>query len=470
MAGEGGGLECKFKAPGHGDFPRELRFIFVQMLFSLTAAEVARQLAEMALNPPAVPWEKLLPAYAQLVLGGLLVVTSWVGWSSSTASRQVEPAVSAFGAPFLVLLTDVVLVILYFLLVRGAEVPKDGKVPPPSAATESTIIMLVFALYLFWDLLTKAVSRPEGARPTFLARLSHSPMLERGWCISGGCLVLAVGAWYLLGATSSVIGVVLVDGALLASPASRGVHGWGKGFAARTRVRPMTALREESLVNDKLTAAYQALDDFLGAPGQVATRRAAPAAMRGAAKRAGPAPSRKAKAGDRRDRVLVEEDGLYFRVVAPAGSAPSTRTTRRTDERAQKAAAAFRRAFGTVWRRIGGAERQALLHYWRGRGDDGPPAYAGPSPHARPLIQITDGEPRTEGTPCCDAFGAEFTFPLSLAVEHPDRLPLEIARALAVAWRYATRRHWRLVVEMIEDPPSRRPTRPFGASENWPNC
>jgi hypothetical protein len=43
-------------------------------------------------------------------------------------------------------------------------------------------------------------------------------------------------------------------------------------------------------------------------------------------------------------------------------------------------------------------------------------------------------------------------FPIALVVEQPDRLPLVIARTLAQVHRFATRRHWRLVQEMIEEP------------------
>ncbi len=203
-------------------------------------------------------------------------------------------------------------------------------------------------------------------------------------------------------------------------------------------------------MNDELTAAHQALDDFL-AP-RAEWPHGAPHRHKGATKKAGPGPSRRAKAHDRRERPLVEDDGLYFRVAEPAGPASSTTHRRRTQERTRKAAAAFRRAFGTVWRRIGGADRQALMRYWRGRGDDSLPVFPGPSSNAWTLIQLADGAPRADGAQPCDGLGAELTFPMSLAAEHPDRLPLEVARAVAAAWRYATRRHWRLVMEMIEDP------------------
>jgi len=59
------------------DYPRERRFIFVQLLFSLTAAEIARQIADLVLRGRS-PWDDL-PAYAHLALATAIVATSWVG-------------------------------------------------------------------------------------------------------------------------------------------------------------------------------------------------------------------------------------------------------------------------------------------------------------------------------------------------------------------------------------------------------
>ena len=85
-------------------FPRERRFIFVQLLFSLTAAEIARAAAELTLHDGK--WASLLPAYGHLLLATTVVATSWVGWSVSEASLRLKVG-SVFSWPFVVLLTDV---------------------------------------------------------------------------------------------------------------------------------------------------------------------------------------------------------------------------------------------------------------------------------------------------------------------------------------------------------------------------
>ena len=120
-------------------FPRERRFIFVQLLFSLTAAEIARAAAELTLHDGE--WASLLPAYGHLVLATTVVATSWVGWSVSEASLRLKVG-SVFSWPFVVLLTDVALVIFYFILVRGAEIPRANADVQPSARNECDILAL----------------------------------------------------------------------------------------------------------------------------------------------------------------------------------------------------------------------------------------------------------------------------------------------------------------------------------------
>jgi hypothetical protein len=195
------------------NFPRELRFIFVQLLFSLTAAEIAREAAELTLHDGG--WRDLLPAYVHLLLATAVVSTSWVGWSVSEVSRGLKVD-SVFKWPFFVLLTDVALVILYFILVRSAEVPRGSAATSPSALTECDMIALIFVGYFVWDVLTKAVIRYEKleAPTTFLQRFFGTTMWARGWM---SCLSMFLGliAWYFLRDVAGCYPVMLVDSALI---------------------------------------------------------------------------------------------------------------------------------------------------------------------------------------------------------------------------------------------------------------
>jgi hypothetical protein len=197
-------------SPAVSDFPRELRFIFVQLLFSLTAAETARQFSELVLQGRA--WDGV-PAYAHLLLASMVVVTSWVGWTMSEASRRLSVD-KVFSWAFLVLLVDVGLVFLYFLLVRGAEIPTPGKPVEPSAANEAVTVAWIFFGYFVWDVLTKAVIQVPASPPRFVERLTSGPMRKRGW-ISLACMILAILGWIFLVRIASLAGVLLADAALL---------------------------------------------------------------------------------------------------------------------------------------------------------------------------------------------------------------------------------------------------------------
>lgn len=201
------------EAAGEAGFPRDRRFIFVQLLFSLAAAEISRQGAELVLQGRGVL--EASPAYAHLLLALIVVASSWVGWSISAASLRLKVS-SVFSLPFVALLFDVVLVTFYFILVRGAEIPKHGDPLVPSARTECVMMALIFAGYFGWDVLTKAVASDASAdAPSgFLRRFFGPAMWSRGWT-SFLCMALGIVAWWSLRSVSSVAGVLFADASLL---------------------------------------------------------------------------------------------------------------------------------------------------------------------------------------------------------------------------------------------------------------
>ncbi|MDA2933454.1 hypothetical protein MYX82_03835, partial [Acidobacteria bacterium AH-259-D05] len=150
------------------------------ILFALTVGEIAVQFSNLVTENGL---NDTLPAYAHLGLAFGLVSASWVGWSLSEAPGNRLPITTVFSWPFLVLVIDVILVIFYFILVKGVDVP--GK---PSAAHEARWVTLIFALYLVWDFLTKAVIKSPGGTETFCGRLLSKTFWGRGW----GSLACAV--------------------------------------------------------------------------------------------------------------------------------------------------------------------------------------------------------------------------------------------------------------------------------------
>lgn len=102
----------------------ELRFGFVEMLFALTVAEIAIQLGEL-FTSDLVFWEAPTP-YAHLSLALILVAASWVGWATSRAEGAKRDVKKIFSWEFVVLLIDVVLVVSYFILVKGVDTERAG--------------------------------------------------------------------------------------------------------------------------------------------------------------------------------------------------------------------------------------------------------------------------------------------------------------------------------------------------------
>jgi hypothetical protein len=131
----------------------KLRHEFVGMMFAITIGEVGLQTAALV---KAEHWIHYLPAYAHLILASIVIATSWVGWSLSRASGGRHDVRGIFQLEFLVLLIDVSLVITYFILVRTVDFGGESKRPRiDSASSAGWWIVVIFALYLVWDFVTK---------------------------------------------------------------------------------------------------------------------------------------------------------------------------------------------------------------------------------------------------------------------------------------------------------------------------
>jgi hypothetical protein len=135
------------------------------MMFAITIGEVGLQVAALV---QAGHTAHYLPAYTHLFLATIMIATSWVGWSLSRSPGARLDVVAIFQWEFVVLLLDVSLVITYFILVRAVDFGREGVAPriaPPSTLAFWTIV--VFALYLAWDIVTKIIiycRKPEAER------------------------------------------------------------------------------------------------------------------------------------------------------------------------------------------------------------------------------------------------------------------------------------------------------------------
>src|SRR2546427_7071398 len=107
-----------------GEQGAALRISFVEMLFALTIAEVAVQVANVVTQGTLD--SSFLPAYSHLALATAIVATSWVGWSTSKAPGAQHDLDKVFSYAFVVLSVDVLLVIFYFIIVRGVDIEYSG--------------------------------------------------------------------------------------------------------------------------------------------------------------------------------------------------------------------------------------------------------------------------------------------------------------------------------------------------------
>jgi hypothetical protein len=89
------------------------------------------------------------------------------------------------------LLTDVILVIVYFQIVSSAEMPQSDGTVTASLRNEASWIAVVFVIYFAWDLITKASERDEENKFKWLSNPRGSKLVQRAWA-SVACMAIAL--------------------------------------------------------------------------------------------------------------------------------------------------------------------------------------------------------------------------------------------------------------------------------------
>ncbi|MEI9978402.1 MAG: hypothetical protein WDN23_05275 [Edaphobacter sp.] len=204
----------------------KLRHEFVGMMFAVAIGEVGLQTAALF---QAGHFLHFLPAWTHLTVATMMIATSWVGWTLSVAPGARRDVKGIFEWEFVVLLVDVTLVILYFILVRSVDFGKGESAPRIAQAPRvALLIVIIFSLYLFWDLLTKILIFWKYRDKSKKGLFQH---YNSAWWLTSGvrilpstlCLVLAyfatrfvnnVDASHLLTADIAMIGIVLLFRAL----------------------------------------------------------------------------------------------------------------------------------------------------------------------------------------------------------------------------------------------------------------
>jgi hypothetical protein len=129
----------------------KLRHEFVGMMFAITVGEIGLQAAALV---QAKHFVHYLPAYTHLFLATFVVAASWVGWSRSVVPGARQDVEELFEWAFVVLLLDMSMVVTYFILVRTVDFGNEHH-RIDSASAVAGWHVLIFALYLAWDVVTK---------------------------------------------------------------------------------------------------------------------------------------------------------------------------------------------------------------------------------------------------------------------------------------------------------------------------
>jgi hypothetical protein len=137
----------------------KLRHEFVGMMFAITVGEIGLQAAGLV---QAKHYVHYLPAYTHLFLATFVVAASWVGWSRSVIPGARQDVEELFEWAFVVLLLDMSMVVTYFILVRTVDFGNEHH-RIDSASAVAGWHVLIFALYLAWDVVTKFLmyERPD---------------------------------------------------------------------------------------------------------------------------------------------------------------------------------------------------------------------------------------------------------------------------------------------------------------------
>lgn len=155
-------------------------------------------------------------------------------------------------------------------------------------------------------------------------------------------------------------------------------------------------------------------------------------------------------------RPLVPEDGLVFAIGCDIGCITGAveRQVSVPHALAERIEATFRPAFAAIWKRIPAEEQSLLMAYWceepchRVGGRRGGPS----CPRPLILIDIESANFAQDNREGVESFGRVLSFPSSLTKGEPQFLQSTIGRALAIAYRFATREHWGLLLSVVDEP------------------
>ena len=126
----------------------KLRHMFVSMLFALVIGQLALESYDVFKNFRwGLDWfEPSINPVLHLLVALFLITTSWVGWSKTFDDPDYPSITGLCSKGYVLLLIDVVILIVYFSLVKSVD-----PLNVASGIPEAILVMLVFILYFVWD-------------------------------------------------------------------------------------------------------------------------------------------------------------------------------------------------------------------------------------------------------------------------------------------------------------------------------
>lgn len=133
----------------------DLRWVFISFLFAFALSTIAEKCGKLFVAP-GLRRKKIRPLM-DLVVATFLVTSSWIGWSVAIEAGCCGEMNRIFERPTLEFLLDIGLVVLYYALVQGIELPKNEPSFDQDPANVPFWIMLIFIGYLIWDLVVYVI-------------------------------------------------------------------------------------------------------------------------------------------------------------------------------------------------------------------------------------------------------------------------------------------------------------------------
>ena len=163
---------------------------FVDVLFALVVG--------LVLEPFADPRLPTGPAVAHLLVAGVLLLTSWIGYHNS--HNRPTYLIRFPNLPLLQFLLDIAMVVVYWLTASTAEIAPRSSTP--SARPETLLVVAAFTLYVSWDWVAFRIRKADN----YAERPLEKAQSSRRW-VTRVCLLLALLglliAWGVAGVGSS---------------------------------------------------------------------------------------------------------------------------------------------------------------------------------------------------------------------------------------------------------------------------